>query len=314
MPESQTTLPILVYDGDCAFCRIWIEYFSYLTGDRVAYVSYQGVSENYPELKPDQIKKSVQLFTPEGQTYKGAEAIFRVLKSAPGKAWLLWFYSNLPGFSFVSEYCYRLIARHRGLFLRINLILWGRSVGPHSFLLSRWIFLRLLGVIYLIAFFSFWRQLPGLIGSNGILPSEIFLGAVKIHLGATAYLQFPTLAWLNDSDGFLKFIPLAGMFFSTLVMVGILSVPSLVMLWILYLSLVTVGQDFMLFQWDALLLEAGFLSIFLAPLGVCSKTSRMPRTKEMPSKERRLSGNFTLSSCGWRGARICSGSSRACGI
>lgn len=274
MSYYKPATPLLVYDGDCAFCRIWIEYFRYLTVDRVVYVSYQEVSERYPELKPDQNKKSVQLFTPEGQIYEGAEAIFRLLKSAPGKAWLLWLYDNIPGFSFVSELFYRLVARHRGLSFKINLILWGRSVAPHSFFLSRWIFVRLLGVIYFIAFFSFWRQLPGLIGSNGILPSEIFLGAVKIHLGTIAYFQFPTLAWVNDSDRFLKFIPIAGMLFSTLIVVGILSVPSLIMIWLLYLSLVTIGQDFMSFQWDALLLETGFLAIFLAPLGVYSKTSK----------------------------------------
>ena len=274
MTENKLSTPLLVYDGDCAFCRIWIEYFKYLTGDRVVYVSYQRVSERYPELKPDQNKKSVQLITPEGQIYEGAEAVFRVLKSAPGKGWLLWLYNSIPGFSYVSELFYRLIAKHRGLFFRLNLILWGRTVGPHSFILSRWVFLRLLGIVYFIAFFSFWRQFPGLVGSNGILPAEIFLGAVKINLGVKAYLYFPTLAWFNDSDSFLLSLSICGMLLSVIFIIGVMATPVSIILWMLYLSLVTIGQDFMSFQWDALLLETGFLAIFLAPSGFYSRISK----------------------------------------
>ena len=51
-----------------------------------------------------------------------------------------------------------------------------------------------------------------------------------------------------------------------LLLFGIAPAPCLSLLWLLYLSLTVVGQDFLGFQWDNLLLEAGFLAIFFVPL------------------------------------------------
>ena len=51
-----------------------------------------------------------------------------------------------------------------------------------------------------------------------------------------------------------------------LLIAGILSTPALILLWLFYLSLSVVGQEFLSYQWDTLLLETGFLAIFLAPV------------------------------------------------
>lgn len=153
--------------------------------------------------------------------------------------------------------------------------LFPRSVSePHSYILSRWLFLRLLGIVYFIAFFSFWVQLPGLIGSDGILPAEGFLEAVKVDLGKRAYWLVPTLAWFNSHDLFLESLALGGAILSFFLILGVLTMPVLAVLWGLYLSLVNVGQFFMSFQWDNLLLESGFLAIFISPLQVLPKPSR----------------------------------------
>jgi hypothetical protein len=160
------------------------------------------------------------------------------------------------------------------LFFKVTRILWGNDLGPHSYILSRWLFLRLLGIVYSIAFLSFWVQLPGLIGSNGILPVESFLDAVKSNLGIKAYWLVPTLTWFNGHDWFLESLALGGTFLSVLLIFGVLTIPVLVLLWIFYLSLVSAGQVFMSFQWDTLLLEAGFLSIFLSPSQVLPGLSR----------------------------------------
>ncbi|MGH7808517.1 MAG: lipase maturation factor family protein [Thermodesulfobacteriota bacterium] len=145
---------------------------------------------------------------------------------------------------------------------------------PHSYFLSRWLFLRLLGVIYFIAFSSFWIQLSGLIGSEGVLPAERFLEMVKFNVGSKAYWLLPTLAWFNAHDGFLQFLAFGGTLFSVLAISGILAMPVLVVSWIFYLSLVSAGQVFMSFQWDNLLLEAGFLAIFITPIQVLPRLSR----------------------------------------
>ncbi len=140
---------------------------------------------------------------------------------------------------------------------------------------TRSLFLRLLGAIYLIAFVSFWAQMKGLIGSHGILPAEIFMHAAHEQIPGE-WWRLPTLAWFEASDTFLNGLCAVGVVGSILLMVGV--VPTLVtfLLWLLYLSLVSVGGEFLSFQWDNLLLETGFLAIFLSPLRLWSRPSTDP--------------------------------------
>ena len=140
----------------------------------------------------------------------------------------------------------------------------------NNFSLSAWLFFRLLGIVYLTAFLSYWIQIPGLIGENGILPVKILLEASKYNLGEKAYYYFPTLAWINSSDLFLNSLTIGGIIFSLILIVGYLTLPTVIVLFVIYLSLVVAGQSFMSFQWDALLLETGFLSIFIAPRNLLS--------------------------------------------
>lgn len=138
--------------------------------------------------------------------------------------------------------------------------------SQETFALSRWVFLRLLGLIYLAAFVSFGTQALGLIGSRGILPLADILGPIRDYYGAESFTRFPTVFWLDSSDAFLQLVCLAGVSGALLLAAGIAQLPALILLWALYLSIVTAGQVFMGYQWDALLLETGFLAIFLAPL------------------------------------------------
>jgi len=137
----------------------------------------------------------------------------------------------------------------------------------HQYQLTRALFLRSMGVIYLIAFLSLWVQIDGLIGSDGILPIRHLLEAARAQNGGSArFFEFPTLCWFNASDGFLHFLCGGGVALSVLLIAGLAPAPILALLWLFYLSLVHAGQAFLGFQWDALLLEAGFLAIFFAPL------------------------------------------------
>src|SRR5712692_8249886 len=268
MPETRKesrSLPLLIYDGDCSFCRLWIERWRVLTGDRVDYAVYQQVSGRFPEIPLERFKKSVQLVLPGGQVLAAAEAVFRTLAFAPRHGAMLWMYENIPGVAALSEAVYRSVAARRSFFYRITRLLWGPSLAPASHLLTRWVFLRLLGLIYLIAFASLAVQITGLVGSQGIVPAARFLDAVRAHFGPERYWEFPTLAWLGASDAFLRGLTLGGAALSLLLIAGVATAPVLVALWVLYVSLNVVGQDFLMFQWDGLLLEAGFLAIFLAP-------------------------------------------------
>ena len=161
------------------------------------------------------------------------------------------------------------IWKHRS----IQWILGESSLGT-SHLASRWIFLRILGVIYLVAFLSLGYQLKGLIGSGGILPAHEFLAAVSRALGPERFRLLPTLFWWNSSDLFLQIGCYGGIAFSLGLIAGIAPFLCLIFLWILYLSFTVVGQVFFSFQWDVLLLEVGFLAIFFAPLNLCPRFVR----------------------------------------
>ena len=136
---------------------------------------------------------------------------------------------------------------------------------PEVYALVRGVFLRGLGAVYFCAFASLWPQVLGLIGSRGILPARDFLDAVAAQAGPERYRLVPTLLWLGAGDHALRGLCAAGMLLSLLLILGVLPIPTLASLWLLYLSLVSVGQDFLGFQWDTLLLETGFLAIFVAP-------------------------------------------------
>lgn len=137
-------------------------------------------------------------------------------------------------------------------------------MNASTYQISRGVFLRILGLIYFIAFLSFWVQLEGLVGENGILPAAGLLKLAQSQIGPERYWLLPTLAWIDPNDTVLHLICMAGVIGSVALALGVRRSVLLVLLWALYLSVVTVGRDFMEFQWDSLLLETGFLAIFLA--------------------------------------------------
>src|SRR5437016_3391438 len=105
--------PLLIFDGDCGFCRAWVERWRQLTGDRVDYAPAQEVAARFPEIPAEHFKRAVQLVETDGAVYSAAEAAFRSLSYSRSKRWPLWAYRHVPGFAAVTEWGYGLIARHR---------------------------------------------------------------------------------------------------------------------------------------------------------------------------------------------------------
>src|SRR3990172_12388206 len=105
--------PLLIFDGDCGFCRRWITRWQSMTGDRIDYAPYQEVGEQFPKISSKEYVTAVQLVDTHGQIFSGAEAVFRALAQVPGKGWCLWFYRHAPGFAPVSRAVYRFVAGHR---------------------------------------------------------------------------------------------------------------------------------------------------------------------------------------------------------
>jgi len=135
------------------------------------------------------------------------------------------------------------------------------------FHLSRWVFLRLLGLTYLLAFASLASQVTDLIGADGLLPVDIFLERGREFYGGRAYYLLPTLLWISASDVALHVLCWGGIVLAALAMAGITPVVTFALLWLFYLSLTIGGQTFLSFQWDTLLLETGLLACLYAPIG-----------------------------------------------
>lgn len=108
--------PLLVYDGDCDFCRKWITRWRRASGEGVDYAPYQEAAARFPQLQPERFKSAVHLIEPDGRISQGAEAVFRSLSYTPGRGWWLWLYLRVAPFAALSEWGYRQVARHRGRF------------------------------------------------------------------------------------------------------------------------------------------------------------------------------------------------------
>jgi hypothetical protein len=133
----------------------------------------------------------------------------------------------------------------------------------------RWIFLRGLGLIFFSAFYSLAFQIHGLIGPRGILPAGEYLREVAPLLpGLSRFYHVPTVLWLGAGDGALSVLVGTGLIASALLTLNLWPRGSIAVCLLLFLSFISAAQDFSSYQSDGMLLEAAFLSLFLAPRGL----------------------------------------------
>ncbi|MFJ2770345.1 lipase maturation factor family protein [Streptomyces sp. NPDC087300] len=129
--------------------------------------------------------------------------------------------------------------------------------------LSRLIFQRALAALYLVAFLGAARQFRPLIGEHGMLP-------VPRYVARMPFRRAPSLFQLRYSDRFFALCAWAGCTVAVALLAGadgLLPLWGAMLLWLipwaLYLSVVNVGQTWYGFGWESLLLEVGFLAVFL---------------------------------------------------
>jgi predicted DCC family thiol-disulfide oxidoreductase YuxK len=257
--------PLLIYDGRCGFCRIWIDYWQRLTGGRIDYAPSQEVGARYPQIPAGAFAEAVQLVRPDGSYVSGARAVLetlgwgRVFEAAP---WLA------PP----AEAAYAWIARHRSFAYWVTRLTFGKRIEPARYALTQWLFLRILAAIYMVAFASLAVQATGLLGRQGIAPAHEFFERAGAGLGWMRYWAVPSVFWWNSTDMVLTGAAWLGVALSAVLLAGYLERLMLALLYALYLSFSLAGQDFLSFQWDALLLETGFLAIFFGHSGAMQNT------------------------------------------
>uniref|UniRef100_S4RSS2 Lipase maturation factor n=1 Tax=Petromyzon marinus TaxID=7757 RepID=S4RSS2_PETMA len=128
-----------------------------------------------------------------------------------------------------------------------------------------------------VAFSVALHQNRALIGDNGLLPASLYLRRMLRYVGGgpvglQAVARAPTLLWLaldevSSLDWALDAVACAGLALAAFVaLTGRANMIVMAALWMLYHSLVAVGQIWYSFGWESQLLETGFLAIFLCPL------------------------------------------------
>ena len=262
----------MIFDGRCGFCRIWIDYWKRLTGDAVDFAPSQEVADQFPQIPREAFAQAVQLVRVDGTVAGGARAVFETL----GRERL---YESSRMVAAASETAYKSIARHRDLFYWLTRLSFGTRIEPARFFKTQLLFLRLLAVIYAMAFGSLAMQIVGLVGARGIAPVHDYLDRLTAAFGATlGSARYPRRSYhllvelerrpaaprrlgRRGSGSPVVFRRATGM-----------DRWVLLSLFVLYLSLNIAGQEFLSFQWDSLLLEAGFLAIFFgrSVAGVCT--------------------------------------------
>jgi len=137
-----------------------------------------------------------------------------------------------------------------------------------TYWLTRFVILRLLGVVYAVAFLVAINQVVPLMGVNGLLPLDNYLNQISHALGSNSagFMRLPSVFWWWHSDTALLTVAWAGFLLSLVVVAGFANAPLLGVLWFLYMSFVHAGQDWYGYGWEIQLTETGFLAIFLCPL------------------------------------------------
>lgn len=265
MSQQPATLrPVLYWDGDCGFCRRWVERWQESSGESVQYRTLQVAPPHVVAAAGGDPPQRIVLETPDGRLTSGAQAALQALQGRSiGAKLLTLFYDRVPAFRTLAESAYRWVAGHRELCGSLTQWLWGASTLKPTYELSGWLFPRLIGAIFVSAFLSLWLQIDGLTGSRGILSVASHLQAAG-NAGAT-FWQMPSLLWLGASDQMLHFWLAAGTVSSLMLLLGILPALSALFSWLCYLSFASAIPLFLNFQWDALLLEAGLLVALCTP-------------------------------------------------
>jgi hypothetical protein len=137
------------------------------------------------------------------------------------------------------------------------------DLSAPDYTFARFVIERGLGLIYLIAFIVAARQFAPLLGERGLQPAPRFLARVR-------FWQAPSVFHLRYSDGLLRAVSWIGVAVSAAIVLGLpqraplpVTMLAWLLLWALYQSIVNIGQTFYGFGWETLLLEAGFVAIFL---------------------------------------------------
>lgn len=139
----------------------------------------------------------------------------------------------------------------------------GMAYSSEAYQIGIELFTRGLGFIYFFAFGAFLFQILGLLGSDGILPIRDFVQSFKMRYGMKSVWFIPSLFLINSSDKMIYGVVMLGTALSILLFLNIQPALMLLLLYVLYISIVSTGQEFLSFGWEMFLLELTANAFFI---------------------------------------------------
>ncbi len=264
MPDpAQTGIDhlVFVYDGNCRFCRRWVAHARQHSRARIEFLSSRQAADRFPDLDQQQLVQASALLVPGSETVWGARAILGSGAHGAIGQLLLAAMDALPGFARLVEGVYRRVARNRQVVSRaIQMVETIQADGYRHQFTAR-IVERGIALTYVVAFASIAVQARGLFGQDGIHPMATYFEMASHVLGGVDLLRLPSLFWWNQSNGFIVAVAVFGIGAGAVAATGRAVGPLLLICWNCYLSFLGGGGQFMSFQWDMLLVEAGFLAL-----------------------------------------------------
>ena len=133
--------PMMVWDGECGFCKYWIINWKSKTGNNIEYKTYQEVASQYPDIPLKEFRKASRLIEPDGRVFSGPDSAFRSFTYFKPKV-LIWhrWYSEYKWFTSLCDNAYNYIAKHRTFMFKLTNIFFGKN--PQS-LKPYWLFIIL---------------------------------------------------------------------------------------------------------------------------------------------------------------------------
>lgn len=122
--------PLLIWDGQCGFCKYWVIRWRHLTGHSIRYVPYQRIHQRIDEIPENEFRKAVRLIETDGKIYSGAHAAYRVLHYTHRWNFLLAGYKKYTWFRKASDMGYRFISNNRPALYRLTVLFFGED--PHN--------------------------------------------------------------------------------------------------------------------------------------------------------------------------------------
>lgn len=120
--------PLLVWDGDCGFCKYWVIKLKWITGDSINFEPYQNSAADFEDLDVSLFREASRLIETDGLIYSGPDSFYRSLIYTPYNRYKLHhYYHKYSSFRFISNHAYSLIAKHRNFMFKVSKFIFGKN-------------------------------------------------------------------------------------------------------------------------------------------------------------------------------------------